>query len=335
MADASGAASGGTSFHQVSTTASNASSGADDKKKAALINKMRKGIRRKGVKRPRSAGSSTLSAATGRARKRYKLKRGNFQSLRTSQATAKRLTALRGGPKLAANETNLAKANAAQPHRTPFAYMKDRITSFVAGGNTETETSLTRWTDRIVDLNESRAQEWERVTSAEYNQMVGDGRDVEQIKTQVVAKLREQGQDVQTLRSDLLKLTKATPRNEGAIRLAAQALLNKLNSCFGNIPDVGPHFGINNRVSDNFHLNFPYGPSGPPSPGSKAALEMSDHEDFGVAANEDGDVIGTDGSIIPLENLDLAVLQKIQDHGLVKVDGTFLDWGSSYSGRKK
>ncbi|WP_298511257.1 hypothetical protein [uncultured Kordia sp.] len=93
------------------------------------------------------------------------------------------------------------------------------------------------------------------------------------------------------------------------------AFLKQANSFHANVPDYGPHFGVNQPVSAAVHLNFrrsrtrkktSSGRRGrSPSPMSRAILENLSKKDVsaGIAVNKKGRIISTSGKLIPLSSL--------------------------------
>ena len=93
------------------------------------------------------------------------------------------------------------------------------------------------------------------------------------------------------------------------------AFLKQANSFHANVPDYGPHFGVNQPVSAAMHLNFrrsrtrkrtPTGKRGrSPSPMSRTILEKlsKSHVSSGIAVDSKGRIITTSGKVISVSSL--------------------------------
>lgn len=94
-------------------------------------------------------------------------------------------------------------------------------------------------------------------------------------------------------------------------RSALTEFLKEANSFHANVPDLGPHRGVNNPVKEHVHLRFRKARtddrgrkrSRSPSPMSERVLRMSPERLSEVATNEDGDVITVTGESIPTSDL--------------------------------
>ena len=172
-----------------------------------------------------------------------------------------------------------SEENLALPHRFPYKSIETSTQLFVTGR--EDDDDLDRWTDRMIvateerrDLNlgnlkpkSAKARKYEDYVNGQLEGME-DARDE-------LKKEKKSGKK--------LKLTDKTTQN----------FLKYTNSLHGNIPDYGPHKGVNIQVSDRTHLNIEE--DGTMTPGSLAAGNMSPHRGKGVATTSGGEYIVTTG----------------------------------------
>jgi hypothetical protein len=199
-----------------------------------------------------------------------------------------------------------SEENLALPHRFPFGAIKQSTDLFLSG--TETSTDLDRWTDRLLeateqrlDLNLPKIKDKKRKKYYEdtVNKQIDDTRDArKKFKAEV-----QSGS----------KLDLTSPET--------QEFLKNVNALHGNIPDYGPHVGVNIQVSDRTHLNFDE--SGTLTPGSYAAGTMSPHRGRGIARTSDGKyIVTTGGSRLDPEELDKKLQKLLKDRGY---DDTTID----------
>lgn len=171
-----------------------------------------------------------------------------------------------------------ADENLALPHRFPYKAIETSTELFLKG--TEDADDLYRWTDRLIEATRKR-------------------RDInrKQIKNAKKRKKYEETVDeqldsIEQARKKLKKEVKAGKKLDLS-SATAQEFLKYTNALHGNIPDYGPHAGVNIQVSDRTHLNIEE--DGTLTPGSYAAGSMSPHRGRGVARTSDGEHIVTTG----------------------------------------
>ncbi len=171
-----------------------------------------------------------------------------------------------------------ADENLALPHRFPYKAIETSTDLFLSGK--EDATDLYRWTDRMVeatkkrrDINRKKIKT--KRTREKYEETVNDQLDGMERARKRLKKEVESGK--------ALDLTSGT----------TQEFLKYTNALHGNIPDYGPHAGVNIQVSDRTHLNVEE--DGTLTPGSLAAGSMSPHRGRGVARTSDGQYIVTTG----------------------------------------
>lgn len=171
-----------------------------------------------------------------------------------------------------------SEENLALPHRFPYKAIETSTQLFLSGK--EDATDLFRWTGRLIDATKERRDlnAPEITTSAKrkrYEKAVDEQLDgMEQARKKLKTEV-ESGKN--------LDLTSST----------TQEFLKYTNALHGNIPDYGPHAGVNIQVSDRTHLHVEE--DGTLTPGSLAAGSMSPHRGKGVALTSDGKSIVTTG----------------------------------------
>jgi hypothetical protein len=199
-----------------------------------------------------------------------------------------------------------SEENLALPHRFPFGAIKQSTDLFLSG--METSTDLDRWTDRLLKATEQRRD-----------------LNLPKIKDKKRKKYYEDTVDKQIDDTrDARKKFKAEVQSGSKLDLTSpetQEFLKNVNALHGNIPDYGPHVGVNIQVSDRTHLNF--NESGTLTPGSYAAGTMSPHRGRGIARTGDGEYIVTTGGYkLDPEELDKALQKLLEDRGY---DDTTID----------
>lgn len=260
-----------------------------------------------------------------------KMRRPAFRKVSRMQVYAKLQTAIDSGVAIDPTKKNLRAVNGAQPHRIPQAYLKLRIVEFLKPlpGVTTAQRidTLNRWSERLIDANKERANLWLSVSvhtifsNMPYQEKLEAAAEIQDI----VNFINENSENIEKKRDALVKAIEFSRSADDQIS-AAKEFLSAVNSAFGNIPDIGPHFGINHLVSDNLHLHIKS--DGTTTPGTNAALAMTPKRGFGVAVDEDThDVIGTDGRKTPLASIDRQIADAIARHGLAEISGTFTIFG--------
>jgi len=169
-----------------------------------------------------------------------------------------------------------SEENLAVPHRSSFKLIRDSTELFITGK--EDAVAFYRWTNRLLTATEERRT-----------------LNLEEISG---AKKRKKYEDPIDGQIEGFKKTRKKLKNEveSGSKLdlnspATQAFLSYANSLHGNVPDFGPHVGVNIQVSDRTHLNIEQ--DGTITPGSLAALAMTPHRGRGVALTSDGKYIVT------------------------------------------
>ncbi|MEL6208239.1 MAG: hypothetical protein AAFR47_23505 [Pseudomonadota bacterium] len=260
-----------------------------------------------------------------------KMRRPAFRKVSRMQVYAKLQTAIDSGVAIDPTKKNLRAVNGAQPHRIPQAYLKLRIVEFLKPlpGVTTAQRidTLNRWSERLIDANKERANLWLSVSvhtifsNMPYQEKLEAAAEIQDI----VNFINENSENIEKKRDALVKAIEFSRSADDQIS-AAKQFLSAVNSAFANIPDIGPHFGINHLVSDNLHLHIKS--DGTTTPGTNAALAMTPKRGFGVAVDEDThDVIGTDGRKTPLASIDRQIADAIARHGLAEISGTFTIFG--------
>jgi len=192
-----------------------------------------------------------------------------------------------------------ADENLALPHRAPYKQIETDTLWFLTGK--EKEADLDRWSDRLIVATEERLERNKReITSStkrkKYEETVKKQLDgVKQARKKLKAK-RLLGKPMDLAMSE------------------TQEFLKFANALHGNIPDYGPHVGVNVQVSDRTHLNFDE--DGTLTPGSYAAATMSPHRGKGIAFTSDGKyVVMTGGYKLDPKELDKKLQALIKKRG--------------------
>lgn len=171
-----------------------------------------------------------------------------------------------------------SEENLALPHRFPYKSIEDSTGLFLSGQ--EDSTDLFRWTGRLIDATKKR-------------------RDLnkKKIKSKTTLKKYEKVVDTQLDGMERARKRLKTDVESGkTLDLSSsttQDFLKFTNALHGNVPDYGPHIGVNIQVSNRTHLNIEE--DGTLTPGSLAAGSMSPHRGRGVARTKDGKRIVTTG----------------------------------------
>jgi hypothetical protein len=82
---------------------------------------------------------------------------------------------------------------------------------------------------------------------------------------------------------------------------AGAKFLQAMNNLYANVPDLGPHRGVNIQVRERLHLNVLK--SGELSPFSRRMLDMTPGRVEGVATTRDDELVTTTGTLVDLGSL--------------------------------
>jgi len=185
---------------------------------------------------------------------------------------------------------DLTKINAAMPHRMSWKDIRDNVEKVKTGADKPQDFS--RWTQRFLDAGSEKIQQMP----------VGSD----------IRKLAQSSQDsFKSTRDEFL----ANPGHLGR-RTAFEKSANQFHA---NVPDLGPHLGVNNVVGERAHLNvIDNGPGKKRSlsPMSRRVRDMSPGRLSGVAVDSKGDLIDVRGRTHRFSDLETSDAKRIQSHGV-------------------
>ena len=188
--------------------------------------------------------------------------------------------------------------NQALPHRYPYSDIKNSALKFVNG--TETDQDLIRWSDRLREATEKRRDlNMEHDLADEY---VHEGYEDE---------VNEQLEKFDEARKNLID-AKKTNSSMDETAPEVHEFIKWTNSLHGNIPDYGPHVGVNVQVSNRLHPHILE--DGSMSPGTEAAFGMSPSRvEHGYATTQEGSLVTTEGYYVPANQWGSFLGQDVQD----------------------
>lgn len=204
-----------------------------------------------------------------------------------------------------------AEENLALPHRFPYKAIEDSTQLFLSGQ--EGPDDLDRWTGRLVDATKKR-----RVLNVPKIQPGEKRKRYDALVDDQLLKMEKARKKLHTEVEGGAKLDLTSP--------VTQDFLKYTNALHGNIPDFGPHAGVNIQVSNRTHLNVEE--DGTLSPGSYAAGSMSPHRGRGVARTSDGkNIVTTAGKKVDPEELSkkLRALLETRGYSNTTIDAKDLD----------
>ena len=188
--------------------------------------------------------------------------------------------------------------NQALPHRYPYSDIKNSTLKFVNG--TEDDQDLIRWSDRLREATEQR-----RDLNMEHD--LAD----EYVHEDYEDEVNEQLEKFDLARQNLID----AKNNDSSMDETAPEVyefIKQTNSLHGNIPDYGPHVGVNVQVSNRLHAHIQE--DGSMSPGTEAAFGMSpERVEHGYATTQDDSLITTDGFYVPFNQWGSFLDQNAQD----------------------
>ncbi len=197
------------------------------------------------------------------------------------------------------DDPKLSGSNAAVPHRMPWADLRRNVELYING--TETASDLRRWTDRFIEAAKADID----ILKTGKSKKKAARKELDRL----IAHINASTDDILDLRK---KLCNAKSKKE---KIAAATLfLKELNNYFPNVPDLGPHRGVNIQVSDRGHLNV-FGKRDL-SPMSERVLDMSPHRlEKGIAVTQSNDLITTFGQSFKVSSMDASIKKKINKIG--------------------
>jgi len=189
---------------------------------------------------------------------------------------------------------DLPSVNAAMPHRMSWKDIRDNTNKFWEGE--EDEEDFERWTDRFLEAGREKIREYKD----KHETAKSEGK---KYRARNLKKLLERKRASQKSFADARKAFLADPTDEAK----KTEFLRQANSFHANVPDLGPHRGVNNPVSEATHLHLRRSRGRKrrrsPSPMSRRVLDMSPERLSGIAMTTDDEIITTTGETFPPKKL--------------------------------
>ncbi|HXC55046.1 MAG TPA: DUF4157 domain-containing protein [Rhizomicrobium sp.] len=208
-----------------------------------------------------------------------------------------KLAAIAYGIETGTDQTDMkpSEENLAMPHRFPYAAIQSSTNAFISGN--ENATDLDRWSGRLRTATVLRLKR---------NLPKLSGSDKTYYKKTIETQLKDFDEARDALKKSVAKgdsLDLASP--------VVQTFMKFTNALHGNIPDYGPHEGVNIQVSDRLHLHFDS--DGTMTPGSLAAGSMTPTRvPKGVAYTSDDEyLVTTDGKKVSVNDLKKSIQQQL------------------------
>jgi len=205
----------------------------------------------------------------------------------------------------------LPSHNAAMPHRMSWKAIRDSTELFMDGE--EDADDFERWTNRFIKAGKEKIRQTERaIRRAERDGDDDRAGDLERL----LAKQERSQEDFEEARDDLLRKQSTLRKRE---------FLRQANSFHANVPDLGPHFGVNNPIGEHTHLHLV--PSRhrkrrrSPSPMSRRVLDMSPERLPDIAVTGDKDIITVTGETFSPGKLRHKHRRRFEEHGTKVVKG--------------
>lgn len=203
----------------------------------------------------------------------------------------------------------VAEKNLAMPHRMSFFDMKRSVEKHYSGR--ESDEDFKRWTDRFIEAGK------ERIATTKSELVTAPRNDIPKINRQL--KGMEQSQHRFTKTRDAVL---AGGDSTGKFAREKE-FLSKANSFHANVPDFGPHFGVNHPVQEGPHLHVAppstetlnaFKPR-PLSPMSRQVRGMSPSRLSRYPVTKAHDLITTSGEAVRMSDLDPATRKHINEVG--------------------
>lgn len=205
---------------------------------------------------------------------------------------------------------NLPSYNAAMPHRMSWADIRDNTDLFHNGDDEEDD--FIRWTDRFIQAGEERIAELERQHLSE---LLADKKTRARLVKSLL-KDRQTSQDAFSDARDAYAKSKTDAHKKEFLRQA--------HGFHANVPDLGPHMGVNNSVQEAVHLHFPERRGRKrrrPSIMSDHLLDSSpERHRKGVPVTKEGKVITTTGEAVDISELAPDVVKRLSKFPQTVID---------------
>ncbi|MCX4244372.1 DUF4157 domain-containing protein [Paraliomyxa miuraensis] len=203
------------------------------------------------------------------------------------------------------NRPRLRSFNAAMPHRMSWADIRRNIEAF--WNDEDSVDDFKRWTKRFVKAGRDRIAEIRGMRDRYRKQ----GRKRDAWEADEALRRAEASQEAfEDARDDFARHPYAQKCKREFARQA--------NSFHANVPDLGPHDGVNNPVRERTHLHFRRRKNSnrrSPSPMSRRMLRMSPERISEIATTDDGDIIDVHGEVVDLEDLSRKRKRQVENIG--------------------
>jgi hypothetical protein len=184
------------------------------------------------------------------------------------------------------HDSNLRDHNLAMPHRMSFFDIRANTTAFHQ--EKEGATAFLRWTKRFIDAGDEKIKQLD--------------------KSPFDCTNAKQSQHAFTVARDQFA---KDPKNADLF----SAFIAEANQFHANVPDLGPHFGVNNVVGERAHFHVVQGTHGRTlSPMSRRVASMSPGRLSGYAVDSSHRLISTDGSVHDADQFEQSVLVALSRH---------------------
>ncbi|GGG67899.1 hypothetical protein GCM10010918_23320 [Paenibacillus radicis (ex Gao et al. 2016)] len=219
----------------------------------------------------------------------------------------------------------LTEINGAMPHRMSYNDIRNNALKLKEGKDTASD--FIRWTDRFITAGKEKID----LRKKEQISKESDG----QLK-QLIADMEKSQQQFITARDKFA----SSPTNKSEF----EAFIKQANSFHANVPDVGPHFGVNNPVQENAHMHVET--VSEPQPDTSAMGDAKDDKSpsqpkltrrLSIMSSQvrrmsigrisafpytsEGKLITTDGSTVSLDDLPKEDREAIEKHKKKTVNG--------------
>ncbi|AKD55327.1 hypothetical protein [Spirosoma radiotolerans] len=166
---------------------------------------------------------------------------------------------------------NLTDFNAAVPHRMDWSSLRDNTMKYVNGE--EEEEDFLRWTDRFLTASKkkinlfrtsldkidakikSRAKRKAKVNPKVKPKIKPKHKERKERIERLIKAYKKDNEDLKEHRDALIEAVEDNSSTLMDRQNAMDKFLNTLNSFHANVPDIGPHNGVNLQVSNRPHLN--------------------------------------------------------------------------------
>lgn len=158
---------------------------------------------------------------------------------------------------------NLDHFNAAVPHRMDWSSLRDNTIKYVNGE--EKEDDFIRWTDRFFTASKKKINIFRKsldkiegkIKARAKKKLKAKARYTEKQKRikQMIKRYEKANKDLDKDRNKLINIVEDKSSTLNDRQRAMETFLSTLNSFAANVPDIGPHNGVNLQVSNRPHPN--------------------------------------------------------------------------------